>query len=138
MSNLEAKGRILVFTSLIESELDNALTSFFVTPDRMEPFSELVLNGMNLSTKINLLKKLPINKSLTSYKNSIAMLERWRKIRNHVAHSWGPPDRELEKILSDQNIIVMLINYPDNLTFSFRETNMNIERLTPDWDISLQ
>jgi aspartyl/asparaginyl-tRNA synthetase len=134
LDNLEAKGRILVFTALIESELEEALIAYFATSDRRDAFRDLVLNGMTFSSKINILKKLPINTTLKSYKNAISMLERWRKIRNYVAHSWGHKYDVIEKILSDKVIVDMLVYYPDNLAHYYRQTNLNLERLTRSKD----
>jgi hypothetical protein len=120
-------GDILHVANLLEFDLNLALIDFFAPPDRRDTFEELVLSELRFHQKIEIFRRLPINKALKSYRLALTSVTRIKKVRNFVAHGFSIREKELEKMAKDKEFMAMFDDYPKSL---HRELKLARLRLT--------
>jgi len=123
-------GDILHIANLLEFDLDLALIDFFAPPDRRDTFEELVLTELRFHQKIEIFRRLPVNKTLKSYRLALSSLTRIRKVRNFVAHGFSIREKELEKMASDKDFMAMFEDYPRSLHKELKLARLRLTALS--------
>ena len=123
-------GDILHVANLLEFDLNLALIDFFAPPDRRDTFEELVLTELRFHQKIEIFRRLPINKALKSYRLALNSLTRIKKVRNFVAHGFSIREKELEKMASDKDFMAMFDDYPKSLHKELKLARLRLTALS--------
>jgi hypothetical protein len=136
-SKPEFVGAVLRLAALLEYDLDSLLCAYFIRPDRLESALELLFADVTVGRKLEMLRKLPVPKQLTSYRKAVAGLSRFQRIRNIAAHQWSVPRRTVHMLLEDRGFRDLLARYPEGLQEDFRATRASIWRLrrTKTWGV---
>jgi len=119
-------GRIIKDFAQLEWLLDLVLTRYFTAQERFYEFGELFIARLSIVQKIDILRKMKFHKQMISKKNLVLSLEKLRKFRNILAHSSSLTDNQLKNILSDNELLILLKNFPDNYQ---KEIKANKNRL---------
>ena len=125
----EVAGRIIKDVAVLDWLLGDVIAVYF-TPDlsRYAAFSELVLSGMSFHQKIEVLKGLKLEKQYRCLE-ALHALQRFKKLRNLVAHRYHIGDHHVEKLLSDPAIVRMFDGWPVNYRSEVSRTKFRLRRL---------
>ena len=107
----EVAGRIIRDAAMLESFLGTLLEIYFAKKDKSLEFGELVMERMSFAERIDILRRLKLKKRYKSLE-CVKTLDRIRKLRNVVAHTFYVDDSELERLLIDKEIERLLVDYP--------------------------
>jgi len=129
LSSDEVAGRIIRDVAELEWELDLMLTRYFTAQDFFEDFGEIILSRFSFQQKIEILGKMSLPKRMKSQPNVVKSLNKFRKLRNILAHKAYVSDRDLNSIYDDNEIMSFLSGYPESYLKEFRATKNRINRL---------
>jgi len=112
------------------------LAFYFAKESTLSELNSLVIDGLSLAQKLDLLKAIKLGAGAKSRDNLIKSLTSLKKIRNHLAHSYyHAEDDELKKLYSDIFIRNLVLGFPKSLS----EEKRNLEaRCTKLWQIMLK
>lgn len=126
----EVAGRIIRDVAELEWGLDLMLTRYFTAQERFAEFSEIILARFSFQQKIDvLLNKMTFPARMKSQPNAVKSLNKFKKLRNILAHSAYISDEELDSIYSDNEIMAILSDYPGTYLKKFRANNNRLNRL---------
>ena len=125
----EVVGRIIRDVAEIEWELDLMLTRYFTAQERFNEFSDLILARFSFQQKIDLLNKMSFPARMKSQPNAVKSLNKFKKLRNILAHSPYISDEELNTIYTDNEIMSIISSYPDSYLKELRANKNRINRL---------
>jgi hypothetical protein len=94
-------ARILQIAALMEEELDFALSLYFCGPGRHFEFMDLLLSRMNYESKVQLLERIEVRRTLRSKALALEGIRTVQKVRNLVAHPAGATNDKIAKVLLD-------------------------------------
>ena len=129
LSSDEVAGRIIRDVATLEWELDLMLTRYFTAQEKFYEFGEIILSRFSFQQKIDILKKMSFPARMKSQPNSVRSLNKFRKLRNILAHNAFISDKELNSIYSDNEIMAILSDYPKSYLKEFRANKNRINRL---------
>ena len=125
----EVAGRIIRDVAELEWGLDLMLTRYFTAQERFAEFSEIILARFSFQQKIDVLNKMTFPVRMKSQPNAVTSLNKFKKLRNILAHSAYISDEELDSIYSDNEIMAILSDYPGTYLKEFRANNNRLNRL---------
>ena len=125
----EVAGRIIRDTAELEANLDLMLTGYFSSHERFFEFEDIILSRLSFQQKIDILRKMSFRTKMKSQPNAVNSLEKFRKIRNILAHNAYISDEKLNSLQSDNEIMRILSNYPKSYLLEFRANKNRINRL---------
>ena len=123
-------GHIIRWVAIFESRLDELLAAYFSNRRHDMEFYELVLSRLPFAAKIEVLRRIELPRPLKSKQNTVASLERLRRLRNALAHSSQMSERDIQKLRSDAWIVAFVVGYPKTVG---REKNALENRITLLW-----
>ncbi len=103
-------GVVIKYATRLEFSLDCLLTAYYIRPDRYDTAMDDFWPDLTFGRKIELTKRLPLNKKLKSYGMAIAGLVAFQRLRNVVAHQWSVSLTTVGKLLDDQRLNDLLTN----------------------------
>ena len=125
----DVAGRIIRDVATLEWELDLMLTRYFTAQDRFYEFWEIILARFSFQQKIEILHKMSFPARMKSQPNAVKSLNKFRKLRNIMAHNAFISDKELDAIYHDNEIMAFLSDYPKSYLKEFRANKNRINRL---------
>lgn len=125
----EVAGRIIRDVAELEWGLDLMLTRYFTAQERFAEFSEIILARFSFQQKIDVLNKMTFPARMKSQPNAVKSLNKFKKLRNILAHSAYISDEELDSIYSDNEIMAILSDYPGTYLKEFRSNKNRLNRL---------
>lgn len=125
----EVAGRIIRDVAELEWGLDLMLTGYFTAQERFTEFSEIILARFSFQQKIDVLNKMTFPARMKSQPNAVKSLNKFKKLRNILAHSAYISDEELDSIYSDNEIMAILSDYPGTYLKEFRANKNRLNRL---------
>jgi hypothetical protein len=125
----EVAGRIIRDVAELEWGLDLMLTRYFTAQERFTEFSEIILARFSFQQKIDVLNKMTFPARMKSQPNAVKSLNKFKKLRNILAHSAYISDEELDSIYSDNEIMAILSDYPGTYLKEFRANKNRLNRL---------
>jgi len=129
LSSDEIAGRIIRDVATLEWELDLMLTRYFTAQDRFNEFCEIILARFSFQQKIEILRKMSFPARMKSQPNAVKSLDKFRKLRNIMAHNAYISDKELDAIYHDNEIMTFLSDFPKSYLKEFRANKNRINRL---------
>lgn len=133
LSSDEVAGRIIRDVATLEWQLDLMLTRYFTAQERFSEFGEIILSRFSFQQKIDILKKMSFPTRMKSHPNAVKSLDKFRKLRNILAHNAFIFDKELKSIYSDNELMAILSDYPKSYLKEFRANKTRINRLLHSW-----
>jgi hypothetical protein len=137
LSSDEVAGRIIRDVATLEWELDLMLTRYFTAQERFDEFREIILNRFSFQQKIDIFEKMGFPAPMKSQPNAVKSLNKFKKLRNILAHNAFIADKELESIYSDNEIMAILSDYPKSYLKEFRANKARINRLMYSWIVRM-
>lgn len=105
-------GHIIRWVAIFESRLDSLLSIYFVGMRVDFEFEELVLSRVSFYEKIEILRKIEFGRPLKSQANIVNSLDKLRRLRNALAHTFYMPKEEIEKLRTDKWVEGFVLGYP--------------------------
>lgn len=123
-------GRIIKDVSHLEWMLDIVLSGYFAKQKLYIEFREKILQYFGLKFKIRLLGRISPQGNIEYRDKVVKLLDKFRVLRNELAHNKYLSDRELHKIYSDNKIRKILENYPDSYYDELEKAENFLDQLT--------
>lgn len=126
----EVIGKIIMDLNTCEMLLGLVLIRYYTAQERFNEFEENIMGRFNLNTKIDILKNLKLPKQYKSKKGVISSLDKIKKVRNIMVHSYLPDeDPKFQKLLRDRDIDRIFQNYPHSFNKEIGDTKKRLQAL---------
>ena len=129
LSSDEVAGSIIRDIARLEWELDLILTRYFTAQERLHEFMEIIISRFNFIQKIDILRKMELPAKMVSRERSVASLEKFRKLRNILAHSSLVTDEHIKEVQSDNELRRILSDYPKSYNAELGLTKVRLNKL---------
>ncbi len=111
----EVTGSLISFCIMYEENLDMLISYYFGGVFKLDELHHLVVVRLPFYEKIDILKKMNIQRKIKSLENTVSCMESFRKLKNILVHNNHIPDAELENLYSDENVRRIIFGYPESL-----------------------
>jgi hypothetical protein len=78
---------------------------------------------------VNILRKMELPRKMISQTNAVKSMEKFQKLRNIIAHQAFISNKDIDRIISDNELMKMFSDFPKSYTAEIRNTNIRISRL---------
>lgn len=126
----EVIGKVIMDLNACEMLLGLILIRYYTAQERFSEFEDNIMSRFNLNTKIDILKNLKLPKQYKSKKKVISSLDKIKKVRNIMAHSYLPDeDPKFQKLLRDKDIDRIFQDYPKSFNKEIGDTKKRLQAL---------
>jgi hypothetical protein len=136
------RGSLLFRAAQLEFDLGCLLCAYFIRADRYDEAMDGLLRDLPFGRKIEIAKRLPLNKTVKSYGVALTGLVAFQRLRNVAAHQWSVSLSAARQLLTDARCRAILdvpdsttrlhsrqSSRPDGLTREYRATSSALSQL---------
>jgi hypothetical protein len=135
LQSSDVVGTVLQFALFVEATLDELLVDYFVPGSRREAFEDLLLQRLSFHQKLEIFTRFRLLRASRSHADLCAVFQAARKLRNHVAHSYGYRGHGLSKLATDPTIVRWLRGFPDALRGEYKLVRRRVAALRRTKDL---
>jgi len=129
LSSNEVIGKIIRDVAGLEWELELVLTRYFATQERFFEFWQLLMDRFTFAEKIDILRKMKLPTKMKSQANAAKSLDKFRKVRNILAHHGNLSEKEIAMVESDNELRKLFQDFPKSFDDEARNTSNRLNRL---------
>lgn len=122
-------GRIIRDCAQLEWELGLLICRYYTAQERFYEFMTQFVDRLSFVEKIDVLRKMSLPEPMKSQRNAVRSLEKFRKLRNLLAHSAFVDSEQATRLASDNELVVILQDFPKNYRREVHHTKNRLNRL---------